>query len=87
MNEVLMSIPALLVAIAFVAMIIWAAHDGRRFRERFPPISDVEFLARCRPGTNPEVALKVRRIVAQHFAVEYERVYPETCFVEDLGAD
>ncbi len=54
------------------------------FEKRFPPISDAEFLARCRPGTDPEVALKVRRIVADHFAVEYERVYPSTTFIEDI---
>jgi hypothetical protein len=33
------------------------------------------------------VALTVRRMVAAHFAVEYERVHPSTGFVEDLGAD
>jgi hypothetical protein len=57
------------------------------FRERFPPISDAEFLARCPPGTNLEVALKVRRIVADHFAIEYERVHPSGRFIEDFGAD
>ena len=51
------------------------------------PISDQEFLARCRPGTSPEVALKVRRIVAEHLAVKYEQIYPSTRFIEDLGAD
>ncbi|MBO0698248.1 MAG: hypothetical protein J2P46_07635 [Zavarzinella sp.] len=53
----------------------------------FPPISDAEFLARCKPGTSPEVALKVRRIVAKTLAVEYERVYPSSRFVDDLAAD
>ena len=54
---------------------------------RFPPISDEEFLARCTPGTRPEVALKVRRIVADHLAVEYERIHPSMNFIEDIGAD
>jgi hypothetical protein len=58
-----------------------------RFARRFPPISDAEFVARCRPGTNPEVALKVRRIVADRLGVEYERIHPSTSFVDDLGAD
>jgi hypothetical protein len=57
------------------------------FEERFPPISDEEFLALCSPGVNREVALKVRRIVAEHFAIPYERVYPSMSFIEDIGAD
>jgi hypothetical protein len=59
----------------------------RRFNQRFPPISDAEFVARCTPGTNQQIALKVRRIVADRLGVEYERIYPSTRFVEDLGAD
>ncbi|MBN9519534.1 hypothetical protein J0H58_13595 [bacterium] len=55
--------------------------------DRFPPISDAEFIARCTPGTTPEVALKVRRIIAEQLAVEYERIHPSMSFVEDIGAD
>jgi hypothetical protein len=62
------------------------APSRERARERFPPISDAEFLARCTPGTNPKVALKVRQIVAEFFAIEYERVHPSSSFVDDLGA-
>jgi hypothetical protein len=76
---------AAVVAVLVVVVATWQSRAA--FAERFPPISDAEFLARCRPGTSPEVALKVRRIVARHFAVEYERVHPCMCFVEDLGAD
>jgi hypothetical protein len=57
------------------------------FRQQFPPISDAEFLTRCTPGTDPTVALKVRRIVAEYFAVEYECVHPSMSFIEDIGAD
>ena len=57
------------------------------FVEKFPPISDDEFLARCSPGTRPEVALKVRRIIADFLAVEYERIHPSMTFIEDIGAD
>ena len=80
----------ILVAAVVVVVVVCAAAAMRNraaFEERFPPISDAEFLARCRPGTSPEVALKVRRIVAEQLAVEYERVYPSTRFIEDLGAD
>ncbi len=72
------------VLLAFIAD---AKRDRRDFGRQFPPIPDDEFLARCPPGTSPEVALKVRRIVATMLAVEYERIYPSTRFVEDLGAD
>lgn len=77
---------AVFLAVVLVG-ILAAKHRRAAFEERFPPISDAEFLARCPPGTTPEVAFKVRRIVAAHFAVEYERVYPSTSFIEDLGAD
>ncbi len=73
--------------IVVVAVLIVSAIGNHNFKKRFPPISDEEFLARCAPGTNPGVALKVRRIVAKHFGVEYERVYPSASFVDDLGAD
>ena len=61
--------------------------DAESFKRRFPPISDAEFVARCTPGTDPAVALRVRSIVADKLGVEYERIYPSTRFVDDLGAD
>lgn len=72
--------------IAVLVCIVAAIRTRAPFDERFPPISDAEFLALCRPGTNPKVALKVRRIVAEYFDIEYERVHPSMTFVEDLGA-
>ena len=75
---------------AFVLLVICVLLDSRSqkdFRDRFPPISDTEFLARCRPGTKPEIALKVRRIVSVSLGVDYERIYPSSSFVEDLGCD
>ena len=59
----------------------------KAFEKQFPPISDEEFLARCTPGVNANVALKVRRIFADSLGVEYERVYPSSRIAEDLGAD
>jgi hypothetical protein len=52
-----------------------------------PPITDDEFMARLPAGTNRDIALKVRRIVAAQFNVEYGLITPETSFVNDLGAD
>jgi hypothetical protein len=76
-----------IVLTAALAAAAWMWRERVTYRERFPPISDVEFLARCRPGVNPDVALRVRRLVAEHFAVEYERIHPSMTFVEDIGAD
>jgi hypothetical protein len=85
MLQILAVVPIVLVAV--LVGIVVARCERAAFAKRFPPISDAEFLARCPPGTSPEVARKVRRIVADHFAVEYERVHPSTTFIEDLGAD
>lgn len=74
---------AALVLICVIAGLL----DRAAFNERFPPISDEEFLSRCTSGTRPEVALKVRRIIADNLGVEYERIYPSTSFIDDLGAD
>lgn len=70
---------------AVLAVGVLAVRNRHTFEERFPPISDAKFLALCPPGVSPEVALKVRRIVADYFGIEYERVHPAMGFVEDLG--
>jgi hypothetical protein len=75
--------------ILFVVVLgfLMAIRDRADFEKRFPPISDEEFLALCKPGVNPQIALKVRQIVAEYFAIPYERVYPSMTFIEDIGAD
>ena len=85
MIEVVLGVCASLIAI--VVLNLLARRDRVNFKEKFPPISDDEFMARCSPGTRPEVALKVRRIVADHLAVKYEQIYPSMRFIEDIGAD
>jgi hypothetical protein len=56
------------------------------FEERFPALSDAEFVARCRPGTDPQVALRVRKVLAESLGVDEERIYPSSRLVQDLGA-
>lgn len=56
-------------------------------QDKWPPISDDEFMRRCSPGVDRERALKVRRIISDQLGVDYDRVYPEQRFVEDLGCD
>jgi len=75
------------VAIVFV---LWAVGRcfpvfGQSFKEKWPAISDKEFMERCTPGTGRETALKARRIIADQLGVPYEHVYPEQKFVDDLG--
>lgn len=68
-------------------VVLGAKQERQRFEQRFPRLSDQEFLIRCRPGTNPSVALKVRELVAFHFGMEYSRIHPSLRFIRDLGAD
>lgn len=56
-------------------------------KKKWPPISEDEFIRRCSPGVDRERALKVRRIISEQLGVDYDRVYPEQRFVEDLGCD
>lgn len=83
--------PLLLFATLVLISALFVGLDARRrakvFKKQFPPISNEEFLARCTPGTNPYIALKVRRVLSESLGVEYERIYPESRLVEDLGAD
>jgi hypothetical protein len=77
---------SVLVLLAFVCIAV-AVRQRRSLADKFPPISDAEFLARCTPGTSPEVALKVRRILANSLGVDYKRIHPSMRFVEDIAAD
>ncbi|NNJ26960.1 hypothetical protein [Alienimonas chondri] len=77
--------------VLLLALVIWGFFAGHvaeaNWQERWPAISDDEFVAKCSPGTTPETALKARRIIAEQLGVPYERVSPEQRFVEDLLAD
>ena len=54
---------------------------------RFPPISDEEYLALFPPGTNADIALRVRRVISETCDIPYECIYPSAHFVDDLGLD
>lgn len=72
--------------VALLAFAVWAKYRQGELVDRFPPISDEEFMRRCSPGTDPAVALKVRRIIATHLAIDYDRIHPSMRFVDDLAA-
>ena len=75
----------IILLLALLAVItIFSLAESRKWYEKWPAIDDDEFLARCPPGTDREVALKVRRIVAEQTGIEYGHVYPEQSFVDDL---
>ena len=71
-------------AVALLIVIVVIRKKWVPFEQEFPPISDEEFVARCTPGTSPEVALKVRRIVADFSGLPYERVHPPMNFIWDM---
>ncbi len=71
----------LVAILSFSALFLFYSHE-----EEWPAISDEEFLAKCPPGTDPEIALRVRRIVADQLYVSYERIHPEQDFIDDLQA-
>jgi hypothetical protein len=75
--------------LAIIATIIVLCEQRRVavFNKRFPPIDDDEFVRRCGPGVRRETALRVRRIIAEQLGIEYEQVYPEQSFANDLGCD
>ena len=73
-----------LILVFLAAITFFALAESKKWYEKWPAIDDDEFLARCPPGTDREVALKVRRIVAEQTGIEYGHVYPEQSFVDDL---
>jgi hypothetical protein len=77
---------AVIVVVALIC-VFCSQRAEQDFYQRFPPISDEEFVARCGPGRNVKVALKVRRILADCLNVEYERIYPSSRLSADLLAE
>ena len=68
----------------------WGEKTGCRYdhwNRKWPPISEDEFMERLPPGTDRSVALRTRMIIAEQLGVEYDRVYPEQNFANDLGCD
>jgi Na+-transporting methylmalonyl-CoA/oxaloacetate decarboxylase gamma subunit len=74
-----------LILLAFLVVVLAGVARRADFADRFPSISDAEFVARCRPGTTPAVALAVRRIVARNLGIDYARVHPDMSFVDALA--
>jgi hypothetical protein len=80
-----LSIVILLYA-AFTVLLLRGASDVPS-KDKWPPITEDEFIRRCSPGVDRERALKVRHNISEQLGVDYNRIYPEQRFVEDLGCD
>jgi len=78
----------LIVAAGFGLLLIAlkVLNSGPRTSGRFSGVTTEQFLAAI-PDADPEIALRVRDIVAEQLDVPREEVHPESRFVEDLRAD
>ena len=76
-----------IIALLLVAGIAWERKRSRDFERKWPAISDDEFVAKCASGTNPECALKVRRIISEQLGIPYEHIHPQQSFANDLLQD
>jgi hypothetical protein len=77
----------LVALIPVVICIVVARIHEAAFEAKYPPLSDAEYVALCSPGTDPNVALTVRRIISESLNVDYERIYPSARLYDDLGAE
>ena len=75
----------IVIAVGLAVIAIFAFVESKKWYEKWPAISDDEFVSRCPSGTNRETALRVREIISEQTGVEYEHIYPEQSFVKDLN--
>ena len=78
----------ILAFLAGVAILVFAAihFEERKFRARFSSQTDAEYLAQFKPGTNPDVALRVRSVLADCLGVDEDRIHAGVT-LKDLGAE
>ncbi len=84
-----MSFIFIFMAVALICSLGWYLDSRQRaeFRKKFPPLTDDEFVERCGPNTDRQMALKVRNIVATQLNIPSAEIYPEHRFIDDLHAD
>ena len=72
-----------LVLSAIIVLSLILVLVGRSYEPKnSTPISDDEFMERLPPGTDREIALRVRAIVAHQTGVKREYIHPGTKFVD-----
>ena len=68
--------------VVLLLMLFWIGEWLCTPTKQIPGISDEEFMARLPRGTDREIALKVRTIVAKQTGVKREYILPDTKFVD-----
>lgn len=81
------TIAILIVLFALAVISYFGWKDANSFNQKFPPMSDEEFMAALPPGTSRRVALGVRRIVSEQLNIPYLQIHPSSRFIEDLKCD
>ena len=83
-----LEIVVLVISVSLLFAVAWVCEQKKwaQFNERYPPMTDPEFIQRCSPGTDPEVAIKIRHILSDSLGIPVERIYPDQNF-SDLGVD
>ena len=71
---------------AYLKFIDWILGTDKLadWEKNHQPLTDEEFLARCKPGTRRETALKVRAILADVSGISEERIHPDHRLIDDL---
>ncbi len=72
------------VIFVFCSLAIICMFDRYRIRSPYsrPVISDDEFMDLLPPGTNRDVAMRVRSIVSEQSGIERDLIHPDSTFIE-----
>lgn len=74
-----------LAGLACLAAFSWlTANELFGFANKYPGLSDDEFMAKLPKGTSRDTALRVRNIIADQMGVPRQHIHPETRFEEFL---
>ena len=67
-----------------VLLIAWLVSrcEQKQLFEKFPALTDDEFMARLPSGTSRDTAIRVRNIVAHQVGLPPEHIHPEARFDE-----
>lgn len=77
--EIIFGVAAMFV---FGAIYLMFFAPSNAFYKKWPAIDEDEFVRRCSPETNREVAIKVRKIISDVSGEDYEHIHPEQQLIE-----
>jgi len=72
----------LFVACVVAIIIVCEFRRAIKYRAKYPPISDDEFMEKLPPGTSRDVAMRVRTIVVKQMGVDRKRIHPDSKFID-----